>query len=579
MSSSHPTPTPTSSESTLQENGNGSTTTKPAADDVKIVESNGNGAPGGGPDGPESHLPPKGHVAVPLTKGAFALVFLGLALALFLAALDMTIIATALPAIGQDFKAFDMIPWIGISYLLTATAVSPLYGKFSDIFGRKAMFLWAILIFEIGSAICGAAQSMGMLVAGRAIAGIGGGGLFSLVLIIISDIVSFEDRGKYQGMFGAVFALASVIGPLLGGAFTDSYLTWRWCFYINLPIGLVTIVVVYFLLKFPAPTGSIRDKLRRIDYLGTFALVAGIIVLLIPLQLGGSQWPWNDAKTISMLVLAVVILGVFVFIEAKVAVEPIIPGAMFENRSVALILGIAFCLGAAFMSLTFYVPLYFQLVNGETATQSGLETLPLMLGVTCFSIICGQLMSRTGYYVPFYFSGGILLTVGAALISTLTAESNRGMQIGYLFIAGVGVGNLVQTRVIGIQASVSLRNIAVATATSNFCQTLGGVIGIAIVGTIFNNLLTTHIQDAISSGTVHLPPGLQSPEGVMNAASKIRSIPDPAVVSVITSAFTESLGMAFKATLPFAGLILVCAAFVKQYRRQAGNAAPPVVAE
>ncbi|KAJ3287001.1 hypothetical protein HK104_008789 [Borealophlyctis nickersoniae] len=572
MSSSHSTPPPaTSSESTLkQENG-----TKPD-NNVKIVESNGHAAA----DGAEDHaLPPKGYVAVPLTRRAFILVFVGLALALFLAALDMTIVATALPAIGQDFKAFDMIPWIGISYLLTTTAVAPLYGKFSDIFGRKAMFMWAILIFEIGSAICGAAQNMGMLLAGRAVAGVGGGGLVSLVLIIISDIVSFEDRGKYQGMFGAVFALAAVIGPLLGGAFTDSHLTWRWCFYINLPIGFVTIVVVQLILKFPAPTGSIRDKLRRIDYLGTFALVAGIIVLLIPLQLGGSVWPWSDAKTISMLCLAVVILAVFVFIEAKVAVEPVIPGAMFENRSVALVLGIAFCLGAAFMTLVFYIPIYFQVVNGETATQSGLQTIPLLLGVTIFSIICGQLMSRTGYYVPFFFSGGTILIIGAALISTLTAESNRGMQIGYLFLAGVGQGNLVQTRVIGIQASVSLGNIAVATATSNFAQTLGGVIGIAIVGTIFNNLLTTHLQDALSSSTVHLPPGLQTPEGILNAASKIRSIPDPAVVGVITTAFTDSLGMAFKATLPFAGLILVCAVFVKQYRRQNGPAAPPVAAD
>ncbi|KAI9105494.1 major facilitator superfamily domain-containing protein [Phlyctochytrium arcticum] len=469
------------------------------------------------------------------------------ALALFLAALDQTIIATATTRIAQDFNTFSQIAWIGTSYLLTATAVSPTYGKLADIFGRKPMFIFALAVFEIGSVICGAAQSMIMLIVGRAIAGVGGGGLFSLVLIIVADLVSFEDRGKYQGMLGSVFG-------------------WRWCFYINLPIGAIAIAVVQIVLKMPSPKGSIREKLHRIDYLGTALLTTGLILILVPLQLGGSEWEWSAPQTIALFIVGAVILAAFVFVELKVANEPIIPAAVFENRSVPAIVGIAFFLGACFYSLIYFVSIYFQVVNGDTATQAGVETMPLILGVSLTSIIAGQLMSRLGVYVPFFSVGGTLLTIGTGLISTLNATSNRGMQIGYLIFAGVDMGTMIQGRIIGIQASVQRERIAVATALVNFSQTLGGVIGMAIVGTVFNNVLAKKLEKNA--------PG-QSFQHITERVTDIQNFPEPLRSNVIRS-LAESLNTTFLVTVPFAGMIIVLALFVKQYRREMG---PPVTAK
>ncbi|KAI9105493.1 major facilitator superfamily domain-containing protein [Phlyctochytrium arcticum] len=518
--------------------------------------------------GVPSQAKQKGYVAVPLSRTAFILVFVSLALALFLAALDQTIVATATTRIAQDFNAFSQIAWIGTSYLLTATAVSPTYGKLADIFGRKPMFIFALAVFEIGSVICGAAQSMIMLIIGRAIAGVGGGGLFALILIIIADLVSFEDRGKYQGMLGAVFGVASVVGPLLGGAFTD-HVSWRWCFYINLPIGAITIAVVQIVLKIPSPKGSIREKLHRIDYLGTALLTTGLILILVPLQLGGSEWEWSAPQTIALFIVGAVVLAAFVFVELKVANEPVIPAAVFENRSVPAIVGIAFCLGACFFSLVYYISIYFQVVNGDTATEAGLETIPLILGVSLTSIIAGQLMSRLGVYVPFFYIGGTLLTIGTGLISTLNATSNRGMQIGYPLIAGVGIGAMIQGRIIGVQASVHRERIAVATALVNFSQSLGGVIGMAIVGTVFNNVLARKLEENA--------PG-QSFQHITERVTEIQNFPEPLRSNVIRS-MAESLNTTFLVTVPFAGMIVVLALFVKQYREAFGSARPPVMAE
>ncbi|KAJ3046062.1 hypothetical protein HDV00_003812 [Rhizophlyctis rosea] len=528
--------------------------------------------------GVQNGLPPKGYVAVPLSRTSFVLVFIALALSIFLAALDQTIVGVALPKIGQEFNDFAQVPWIGTAYLLTATPIAPLYGKLADIFGRKGMFMFAIAIFEVGSAICGAAPSMVALIVGRAIAGIGGGGLFSLVLIIISDIVSFEDRGKFQGIIGAVFGLASVAGPLLGGAFTDSHLTWRWCFYINLPIGVFTIIVVFFTLKFPRPEGSMMQKLKRIDYLGTTILVAAVICLLLPLQLGGNEWAWNSAQTIVLFILAGALLLVFAYVEARIAVEPVIPPSLFENRSVPLICAIAFCLGASFFSVVYYISYYFQIVYGDSPMKAGIESLPLMAGVVVFSIACGQFISRTGYYTPLFFSGGTILTIGIALISTLSETSNKGMQIGYLLLAGIGVGNLIQTRVIGAQASVSLKNIAVVTSTVNFCQTFGGVIGIAIVGTIFNNKARSNLEEALAGipNSSSFAGGL---EAIFNQPALVSQLPIPDAAKVaIIHAFVQALSLAYKIALPFAILIVILAVGVKQYRR-GGAPAAPVMAE
>eukprot|EP00842_Homolaphlyctis_polyrhiza_P001891 jgi/Hompol1/2702/HPOL_006135-RA len=356
------------------------------------------------------------YVKVPLTNVEFTFhaslpnpMRYSMVLGTFLFSLDQTIVSTAIPSIVGEFQALDQIAWIGTSFLITSTSFSPLYGRFADIFGRKPTFLAAIIIFEIGSVICAAANSMNMLIVGRAVAGIGGGGMYSLILIIIADIVSLRDRGKFQGLLGAAFGLSSVAGPLMGGVFTDS-LTWRWCFWINLPIGAITLLVALFLLKFPAPEGSMVSKLKRIDALGTLIVVAATTCLLIPLQYGGTTWAWSDWRTISMLVASAAIYAIFALVEIYVADEPVIPPSMFENRSVYALIAYTVFLGASFFGLVYFLPTYFQLVNGDSATTAGLETIPLIGGAVVFSITSGILVSKFGYYTPFIFFGSVVLT-------------------------------------------------------------------------------------------------------------------------------------------------------------------------
>ncbi|RHZ60070.1 hypothetical protein Glove_359g14 [Diversispora epigaea] len=426
--------------------------------------------------------------SVQMSKTKVLLVFVGLALSILLAALDQTIVATALPKIAQDFDALGQISWIGSAYLLTATAFQPTYGKFSDIFGRKSTFLTAIILFEAGSLICGLAKNMNMLIVARAIAGLGGGGIFSLVLIIISEIVSIQDRGKYQGMIGGVFGISSVVGPLLGGAFTD-HLTWRWAFYINLPLGAIAIIFVVAFLHLPHPEGSLVNKLKRIDWLGTFFIASSTVCVLLPLNWGGSTYEWDSPVIIVLFCVGGVGYIIFAYIEGWVSKEPLAPGRLFKDRTIAACFSVNFWQGMAFFSLTYFVPLFYQTVKGETATESGLALLPLILGVVFASISSGQLVSRTeaiSYKVLCIF-GAVLITVGGGLISTLDENSNHGKQIGYLLITGVGVGAIMQTTLLAGQGIVEHKDVGSVTSLLTFFRTFGAVFGIAIFGTIFNN--------------------------------------------------------------------------------------------
>ncbi|KAK9767376.1 hypothetical protein K7432_002911 [Basidiobolus ranarum] len=436
----------------------------------------------------------------PLPFAKLMLVFLGLALSILLAGLDQTIVATALPKIASDFGAFNEIAWVATAYMLTATACQPLYGKFSDIFGRKAAFLFAIIIFEVGSALCGSSQSMTMLIVARAVAGIGGGGIQGMVFIIISEIVPIRERGKYQGFIGATYGISSVLGPLLGGIFTDD-VTWRWAFYINLPIGALTVVVVSLYLNLPVAKSSLMDKLKRIDFLGTILLLGFIITLLLPTQWGGNQYPWNSAKIIALYCVSGVLLIAFVIVEYRFAAEPIVPCRLFAMRTPLFTFITMFFFGMGFFGLIYYIPLYFQIVRGDSATTSGLEMLPMMLSVSMCSIISGLTVTKTGIIVVWCWVGSAIMTVGTGLLTLWNADTGRGEQIGFLLVVGIGAGCCIQTLIFAGQSAVTHKDMGVVTALSTFFRSIGGVLGIAIFGAIFNNKLTEGLENL----SFHIP--------------------------------------------------------------------------
>ncbi|KAJ3384555.1 hypothetical protein HDU84_002867 [Entophlyctis sp. JEL0112] len=524
------------------------------------------------------------YVRVPLTRTEFVLVYAGLLLAILLAALDQTIVATALRTIVNDFGHQELIPWIGSAYLLTAAPLGTLYGKFADIFGRKWVFVFAITIFETGSLICAVSNSMVVLIVGRAVAGIGGGGIFALVLIIISDIVSIRDRGKYQGLIGATFGLASVIAPLLGGAFSDNGL-WRWCFFINLPLGAITLMTVIVFLKFPSEEGSIIEKIRRIDFVGASLLFAAILCLVTPLQLGGSVWDWNSAQVIAMLILSAVLFALFSYVEIKFAKEPVVPPSIFINVSVPVLFVISICVGAAFLSGVYYLSLFFQVVYGDTATQGGLALVPFVFGLVISSVSSGLVVSKYGKYVLFFYAGPLIIAAGITATSFLDSSSVLIEQIAFLFIFGIGVGCLIQTRVLALQSIVPLQMIAISTAVLQTCNTLGSTIGISITGTIFNNVVAANIANKeelqqfisqfnargfsvgqadvaeilslLAAAVPYYPKNNETLAAIYNATLATAK-------SQLIDGFTGAYKIAYLCLLPYTAVILLLAVFVKQ---------------
>ncbi|KAF9929623.1 hypothetical protein FBU30_001412 [Linnemannia zychae] len=500
-----------------------------------------------GPHNPALNTPTK------LPFKELMIVFTGLMLGIFLASLDQTIVSVCSTKIAGEFKALDQIPWIGTSYLLTSTTFQPLYGKGSDIFGRKATFLFSITVFLIGSALCGASQSMIMMIISRAIAGIGAGGIMSMVMIIITDLVSLRDRGKYQGIIGAVFGFSSVLGPLLGGVFTD-HASWRWAFFINLPIGAVTLAAVIKLLHLPRSHGSLREKIARIDFLGVISLVIGLVLVLLPLNWGGSTYEWSDPIIIGLLVAGVVVLCIFCFIEGKVAVEPILPFRLFRNRTNSAVFACSFFVGMGFFGIMFFMPLYFQIVRLESATSAGLEMLPLIVGLLIASISSGFMVSKWGQYRPFIWIGLALSTVGTGLLTLLKETSSRGTIIGYLFINGAGLGFSMQTIMLAIQSSVATADIAVATANATFFRTVGSVLGVAISGTVFNNAVKNNLAPLIKDNDAIRIVLLNSYEVVKF---------DEPTREKILHAFMLALQKAFTVCIPFMGLAFLCSLLIQ----------------
>ncbi|ROS31137.1 MFS transporter [Cellulomonas sp. PhB150] len=430
-----------------------------------------------------------------LSQRAIWTIFGGLMLAMLLAALDQTIVATALPTIVSDLGGAEHLSWVVTAYMLATTITTPLWGKLGDLYGRKILFITCIVIFLIGSGLAGTSQNMGQLIAWRAVQGVGGGGLMVLAQAIIADVVPARDRGRYQGAFGAVFGISSVAGPLLGGLFVDT-IGWRWVFYINLPIGVVALAVVSAVL----PVTKARTS-PKIDYIGVtlLAVVATSIVLIT--SLGGSTWDWGGTQVIGLAVLGVLAAIAFVFVEARVP-EPVLPLRLFKNRVFATTSIVGFVVGFAMFGSITYLPLYLQGVHGASPTASGLQMLPMMLGLLITSIGSGQLISRTGRYRIYPIVGTAVMTVGLYLLS-LMGRDTSGLQASIaMFVLGAGLGLVMQVLVLAVQNAVEYRDLGTGTSGATFFRTIGSCVGVAVFGTVFSSHLGSTLASSPPAGAV-----------------------------------------------------------------------------
>lgn len=436
---------------------------------------------------------------------ALATVFGALMLGMFLAALDQTIVSTALPTIVGDLGGLNHLSWVVTAYLLASTASTPLYGKLGDMYGRKPLFLAAILIFLAGSMLAGASQSLNELIAFRALQGIGAGGLMVGAQAIIGDIVPPRQRGRYMGLIGSVFGVASVAGPLLGGFFVDS-LSWRWVFYVNVPVGLLAIAVVVRRLHLPA--GHVR---HRVDYAGAALLTGGVSALILLTTWGGEQYPWGSPTIIGLGVGGLALLAGFVWRERRAA-EPVLPLRLFGSSIFRVASALAFLIGVAMFGAIIFLPLYLQTVYGASPTSSGLRMLPLIVGLLAASITSGRIITRIGRYRPFPIAGTAILTVGMVLLAQLAVDTPSWVASAYMLVVGVGIGLVMQVLILVVQNAAPAGDIGTATSTATFFRSVGGAFGVALFGAIFASRLAhqlTRLPAGVAArlgGGVHLNP-------------------------------------------------------------------------
>ncbi|MEU5036652.1 MFS transporter [Streptomyces rubiginosohelvolus] len=486
-----------------------------------------------------------------------------LLLGMLLAALDQTIVSTALPTIVSELGGLDHLSWVVTAYLLAATAATPLWGKLGDQYGRKKLFQTAIVIFLIGSALCGVAQNMPQLIGFRALQGLGGGGLMVLSMAIVGDLVTPRERGKYQGLFGAVFGVTSVLGPLLGGFFTE-HLSWRWVFYINLPIGVVALGVIAAVLHIP-----VRREKHTIDYLGTFLIAAVATSLVLIASLGGTTWAWGSPQIIALAVLAVVLLVAFIAAERR-AVEPVLPLKLFRIRTFTLVAVISFVIGFAMFGAMTYLPTFLQVVHDITPTMSGVHMLPMVFGLLITSTASGQIVSRTGRWKVFPVLGTALTTVGLLLLHRLDESSSTWLMSVYFFVFGAGLGLVMQVLVLVAQNSVSYQDLGVATSGATFFRSIGAAFGVAVFGTIFTNRLTGQLTDALAGQP--LPPGVDA--GSLAADPRaIGQLPADLRPSVL-SAYSTSITDVFLYAAPVVLLAFVLAWFLREDKLRGSVTAP-----
>ncbi|KAI1302820.1 hypothetical protein EDD11_005490 [Mortierella claussenii] len=508
------------------------------------------------PEDQQVHNDSKSNKA-PRSRVRTILLFFGMFLGAVLASLEISIVATALPRIASDFDAQSQMAWIATVYLLAYTAFQPIYGRFTDIFGRKQMFLFANVLFLIGSAGSGAAPSMAMLILFRGIQGLGGSGLFSIVLIMVTDMFeNIEERARYQSLIWLAFAVSGVTGPLLGGALVE-HVSWRWCFYINLPLGVLSIVLVAWLYQVPFERSNLPDKLRRIDYLGVFFVIASVLCLLLPLTWGGTTYPWNSATIIVLFCVCAVLGVILIYVESK-AKEPVIPPALFLNRNVALALFVNGLIGICFMGLSFYLPLYFQSVLGASTTNSGLRMIPCSIAI-CMSTIGGSfLLKYVKDYRIFICTGTAVMTLGIGIFILFDVDTGIGQQLVSVLVMGLGQGLIFQNCMLACQECAGDKYIAVATALCGFINSIGSAMGVAICAAAFNNGLVSNL--AKLSEEVQQ---MVRERGVIENMNAVADLPPDVKVQVVQQ-YANAFQFLFIVLTPIMGIAFLSSLFLRR---------------
>ncbi len=482
-------------------------------------------------------------------------IFATIMLGMLLSALDQTIVSTALPTIVGDLGGAGHMSWVVTSYMLAETISTVLAGKFGDLYGRKRIFQLSVLIFIVGSFFCGLSQNMSMMIAFRAVQGIGAGGLMVTATALIGEVIPLRERGKYQGALGAVFGVTTVLGPLLGGLFTD-HLSWRWAFYVNVPIAIIVI-----LLAARTIPGIRSGSKPKIDYLGVLFVALGSTGLILATSWGGTQYAWGSAMIISLFVGSLISLFIFVQVELR-AEEPILPMRLFKGRVFTMASILSFIVGFGMMGSITFLPTFMQFVGGASATSSGLRMLPMVIGLLLTAIASGAYVGRTGKYRMFPIAGSAIMAFGLFLLSRLDATTSVIVETLYLFILGAGIGLIMQILTLIVQNTADYRDLGTATSGVTFFRTLGGAFGAAVLGSIYSNRLADSLPAAVVASGI-------PPEAATNPAA-LHALPDAAKAPVV-AAYADALHNVFLWAIPVALLALIAALFLPQVKLRDGN--------